>query len=72
MGEYIGKIYHETKRRPSFTIETTLLGNHGQGWAQPSLAQCTCFMRMRDSTPLEDRAGLAQSRLTNNSETSSP
>jgi glycosyltransferase involved in cell wall biosynthesis len=25
MGEYIGKIYHETKRRPRFTIETALL-----------------------------------------------
>jgi polyisoprenyl-phosphate glycosyltransferase len=25
MGEYIGKIYHETKRRPRFTIETKLL-----------------------------------------------
>lgn len=25
MGEYIGKIYHETKRRPRYTIETTLL-----------------------------------------------
>jgi glycosyltransferase involved in cell wall biosynthesis len=27
MGEYIGKIYHETKRRPRFTIETALLKN---------------------------------------------
>jgi polyisoprenyl-phosphate glycosyltransferase len=25
MGEYIGKIYHETKRRPRFTVETALL-----------------------------------------------
>ncbi|MGY8684323.1 glycosyltransferase family 2 protein [Bradyrhizobium sp. UFLA05-153] len=25
MGEYIGKIYHETKRRPRFTIEESLL-----------------------------------------------
>jgi polyisoprenyl-phosphate glycosyltransferase len=27
MGEYIGKIYHETKRRPRYTVETSLLKN---------------------------------------------
>jgi polyisoprenyl-phosphate glycosyltransferase len=30
MGEYIGKIYHETKRRPRFTIETALLENDSE------------------------------------------
>jgi glycosyltransferase involved in cell wall biosynthesis len=30
MGEYIGKIYHETKRRPRFTIETALLENESE------------------------------------------
>ena len=39
MGEYIGKIYHETKRRPRFTIETALLENDRKSWSQPSLAQ---------------------------------
>jgi glycosyltransferase involved in cell wall biosynthesis len=28
MGEYIGKIYHETKRRPRYTIETILQESH--------------------------------------------
>jgi glycosyltransferase involved in cell wall biosynthesis len=28
MGEYIGKIYHETKRRPRFTIEAALPEDH--------------------------------------------
>jgi glycosyltransferase involved in cell wall biosynthesis len=31
MGEYIGKIYHETKRRPRFTIETVLPQNNAEG-----------------------------------------
>jgi polyisoprenyl-phosphate glycosyltransferase len=39
MGEYIGKIYHETKRRPRFTIETALLENDRNNWGQPPLAQ---------------------------------
>jgi glycosyltransferase involved in cell wall biosynthesis len=39
MGEYIGKIYHETKRRPRYTIETTLLENDRKNRGQPSLAQ---------------------------------
>jgi polyisoprenyl-phosphate glycosyltransferase len=30
MGEYIGKIYHETKRRPRFTVETALLDTHSE------------------------------------------
>jgi hypothetical protein len=30
MGEYIGKIYHETKRRPRFTVETALLNVHSE------------------------------------------
>jgi len=30
MGEYIGKIYYETKRRPRFTIETALLENESE------------------------------------------
>jgi glycosyltransferase involved in cell wall biosynthesis len=30
MGEYIGKIYHETKRRPRFTIETALLEDQSE------------------------------------------
>jgi len=39
MGEYIGKIYHETKRRPRYTIETTLPDNDRKNRGQPSLAQ---------------------------------
>jgi len=39
MGEYIGKIYHETKRRPRYTIETTLLESGQKNRDQPSLAQ---------------------------------
>ena len=35
MGEYIGRIYHETKRRPRFTIETALLENDRKSWSQP-------------------------------------
>jgi hypothetical protein len=30
MGEYIGKIYHETKRRPRFTVETALPNVHSE------------------------------------------
>jgi glycosyltransferase involved in cell wall biosynthesis len=30
IGEYVGKIYHETKRRPRFTIETALLENESE------------------------------------------
>jgi polyisoprenyl-phosphate glycosyltransferase len=41
MGEYIGKIYHETKRRPRYTIEATLLENDRKTGGQPSLAQDT-------------------------------
>ena len=39
MGEYIGKIYHETKRRPRYTIETALLENDRESRGQPSLAK---------------------------------
>jgi polyisoprenyl-phosphate glycosyltransferase len=39
MGEYIGKIYHETKRRPRYTIETTLLENDRKDRGQSSRAQ---------------------------------
>lgn len=39
MGEYIGKIYHETKRRPRYTIETTLLENDRKNLSKPPLAQ---------------------------------
>ena len=39
MGEYIGKIYHETKRRPRYTIETTLVENDRKNRDQPLLAQ---------------------------------
>src|SRR5205823_9389779 len=42
MGEYIGKIYHETKRRPRYTIETNLLENNRKDRGQPSLAQDYC------------------------------
>ena len=38
MGEYIGKIYHETKRRPRYTVETTLPTNDRKD-PQPSFAQ---------------------------------
>jgi len=38
MGEYIGKIYHETKRRPRYTIDAALPENDKK-WSEPSLAQ---------------------------------
>ena len=38
MGEYIGKIYHETKRRPRYTVETTLPTNDRKD-PQPFFAQ---------------------------------
>jgi polyisoprenyl-phosphate glycosyltransferase len=39
MGEYIGKIYHETKRRPRYTVETSLLENDQKERGQPSIGQ---------------------------------
>ena len=39
MGEYIGKIYHETKRRPRYTVETSLLKNEPKNRGQPSVTQ---------------------------------
>src|SRR5437868_14677520 len=35
MGEYIGKIYHETKRRPRFTIETVLQREDSDAASKP-------------------------------------
>jgi hypothetical protein len=35
MGEYIGKIYHETKRRPRYTIETVLQKKDSEAGSKP-------------------------------------
>jgi glycosyltransferase involved in cell wall biosynthesis len=43
MGEYIGRIYHETKRRPRFIVETALLDEGGP--TTPEAARCNDSLR---------------------------
>jgi glycosyltransferase involved in cell wall biosynthesis len=48
MGEYIGKIYHETKRRPRFTIETELLDPHSEAGS----CSLPCSSRNKQDRPV--------------------
>lgn len=62
MGEYIGKIYHETKRRPRYTVEMALLDNDRENLGHP-LSRKVPECQPIDVTPPEGTTTMDQARL---------